>query len=551
MMGTARTTGWGSRRFVRLFAPGLAGGVLISLLWSGAAFVWAQDQRGDTPTFHVTDPKYATMIVARVGPISITAQQFLLSYEFGPAFAKRQKNSRQKYLEFMINEKLLALDAADRGARSSPQVRRSVAEIEGDLATEELYRDDILSKVRISDPELTAAMAEQRVHYSLRWLYAPTKEEIDSLRETLARGVPYESLYRMQLASFAGTDLRSWETTRFQLRNQRPAIAAAVDTLKPSVPSPPIEGPDGWYIMMLRDITFDAIVTDADAVKERYDAQRALTQRKADTLSDAYVNGIMSEHAPVIEPKTFGLLVAYLTQLWVPADRRMSWDLGRSLDHEMLLAAIADIDRFGDQPLVRMKDSDVLLKRFLSWYRARDQILKLRTTSLFAFESSLQGLVWRMVRDGLLIDRATARGFQKRESVSTQKKWWEEKVLYTLEKNALSDSMRADEWLLRGYYKEHLRSYRTPKGDTMTFALARDEVKKDWSSAELTRRLLHRIIALKRKYPVEIRNDALMGLPVENESDPRAVDVYVAKTGGTFPHPAFPTIDFDWQRWSR
>ena len=96
MMGTARRMGWGSRRSVRLFAPGLAVGVLVSLLWSGAASVRAQDQQGDTPTLHVTDPKYATMIVARVGPISITAQQFLLSYEFGPAFAKRQKNSRQK-----------------------------------------------------------------------------------------------------------------------------------------------------------------------------------------------------------------------------------------------------------------------------------------------------------------------------------------------------------------------------------------------------------------------------------------------------------------------
>lgn len=547
MMGTACKTG--SRRSVRFFVPGLAVGVLVSLLWSGAAFVWAQGQRGDTPILHVTDPKYATVIVARVGPISISAQQFLLSYEFGPAFAKRHKNSRQKYLEFMINEKLLALDAADRGARSAPQVRRSVAEIEKDLATEELYSDDILSKIRITDAELQAAMADQRVHYSLRWLYGSTKEKIERVKAMLARGAPFDSLYRMQSAGSDGKDIRSLETTRFQLRNQRPAIAAAVDTLKPSFPSAPIEGPDGWYIMILRDITYDAIATDADAIKGRYDAQRALTQRKADSLSDAYVNRIMSEHAPIIDPKTFGLLSAYLAQLWVPAERRMSWDLGRLLDHDMFLAAITDIDRFGDKSLVRLKDRHILLKQFLSWYRARDKILKLRTTSLYAFESSLQALVWRMVRDGLLIEQAIGRGLQRRETVRAQKEWWEEKVLYTLEKNALSDSIRMDETLLRKFYQEHLRSYRTTKGDTMTFADARDAVKKDWSSAQLNGRLLHRIIALKGKYPVEINNDVLMSLPVNNENDPRTVDVYVGKTGGTFPHPAFPTIDYDWQAW--
>ena len=549
MMGTARKPGQWPRRSVSLFASGLAAGVLAGFLFGGACPSRAQDQQRDTSIVPIVDPKYATMTVARVGPINITAQQFLLSYEFGPAFAKRRKDSRQKYLEFMIYEKLLALDAADRGARSSPQFRRSVAEITGDLVTEELYKDDILRKVRVTGAELREAMADQRVRYSLRWLYAPTKEEIDRIRDTLALGVTFDSLFRRQGTGPGGTGLHSRETTRFQLRNERPLIAAAVDTLKPSVPSPPIEGPDGWYIMSLNDITFDAIATDADAAKEQYDARRALTQRKADRLSDAYVNTIMSDHAPVIEPKTFGLLSAYLAQLWVPADQRTSWDLGRSLDREMSLAAIINIDRFGDQPLVRMKDRQVLLSRFLSWYRARDKILKLQTTSLYAFESSLEGLVWQMVRDGLLIERATGRGLQKRESVRSQKKWWEEKILYTLEKNALSDSINVNEGLLRKYYQEHQRTYRTPKGDTLTFADARDEVKKDVYAGELTRRLLHRIIALKRKYPVEIRKDVLLTLPVDDESEPRAVDVYFAKTGGTFPHPAFPTIDYDWQAW--
>jgi hypothetical protein len=41
----------------------------------------------------------------------------------------------------------------------------------------------------------------------------------------------------------------------------------------------------------------------------------------------------------------------------------------------------------------------------------------------------------------------------------------------------------------------------------------------------------------------------LSDLPVANESDPRAIDVYFAKKGGTFPHPAFPAIDYDWQSW--
>jgi len=36
---------------------------------------------------------------------------------------------------------------------------------------------------------------------------------------------------------------------------------------------------------------------------------------------------------------------------------------------------------------------------------------------------------------------------------------------------------------------------------------------------------------------------------VENEPDARAIDTYFAKKGGTFPRPAFPTIDYEWQGW--
>jgi hypothetical protein len=57
------------------------------------------------------------------------------------------------------------------------------------------------------------------------------------------------------------------------------------------------------------------------------------------------------------------------------------------------------------------------------------------------------------------------------------------------------------------------------------------------------------LLALRRKYPVQIFDEVLRNLPVENENDPKAIDVYVAKKSGTFPHPAFPTIDVDWQGW--
>ena len=59
--------------------------------------------------------KIKNEIVASVGPINITTDEFYYSYEFGPAFVKREKDSKERYLKYMINEKLLALDGYSRG----------------------------------------------------------------------------------------------------------------------------------------------------------------------------------------------------------------------------------------------------------------------------------------------------------------------------------------------------------------------------------------------------------------------------------------------------
>jgi len=101
---------------------------VVALLSYGAS---PQEKPGPGRHFPVTDPKNFTRVVATVGPIEITAQEFLLSYEFGPAFTKRRKESRQRYLEFMVNEKLLALDARAHGLQNSARVAGSLEELEG------------------------------------------------------------------------------------------------------------------------------------------------------------------------------------------------------------------------------------------------------------------------------------------------------------------------------------------------------------------------------------------------------------------------------------
>ncbi len=516
---------------------------------SPLSLVARQGIGADTLMLPAEDTSFAKAIVARVGPKTITGKEFLLAYEFGPAFPKREKDSKRRFLGYMINEKLLALDAEEQGGDAQGTVIRSVGEIVHDLATEELYRQDVLRKVHIGREELREAVAAQRVHYSLRWIYAPTQERIEAYHVRLAKGETFDTVFHAALGDSVTPDDRSWETTRFKLATTRPEIARVADTLKPGRPSAPIEGPDGWYILSVGNIVIDAVTTETDAAQQLRSAKEVLTQHEADSLSDIYVDRIMRGHAPVIERQTFGILCAALSQVWLPEELRKSMFSVLPVDREILLAAATDPRRYAKEPLVTMNDRAVTLGRFLSWYDARSTLVKLRATSVSAYQRSLEQLVWQMVRDGLLIERAEKRHLDKSPAVREQKAWWKDKILFAFEKQKMSETITATDSLLSGYYQTHRARYARELGDTVSYGGALDNVRRDYVSEQMRARMLHRLLALRRKYPVNIADDVLAALPVDSENDPRAIDVYFAKKGGTFPHPAFPTIDYDWQTW--
>ena len=499
--------------------------------------------------FPVSDPKNFKTVIATVGDIDITAQEFLLSYEFGPSFPKRRKDSRKTFLDFMINEKLLALDAAAKGLSDAALVTRSLQELEGDMATEELFKDDVMPLVHVSAAELNEGVRDERTHYALRWIYTPEERDAQQIERQLRQGVSFDSLYQRQMHPPVKSDDRSLESTRFKLRRANALFARVVDSLRVRRPSHPLRAPDGYYIVSLDSSWRDVLITGSEGAKLMGDARQILEQEKSDSISSRYVRRIMLENNPVIVRRTFDKLQAYLGSLWADPDRYASWDLTKRFRDEGDSVDVKRIDDYGEDTLVTLKRKGVSLKEFLVWYRARDTYFRLNTTSRPAFFLSVEDLVWRMVRDKLLIARAYKRKLQDRDIVKRQMKWWKDKVLFGIEKRTLEGTITLSDSLCRSYYGEHTRDYLDTALVAQPYERVQEQVRKDCYELELQKRLLHTVLALKRKYPVRVHEDLLNSLPVDQENEPRAIDVYTVKKGGTFPHPAFPTIDYDWQKW--
>ncbi|MCG3155946.1 MAG: hypothetical protein DKINENOH_02554 [bacterium] len=490
-----------------------------------------------------------TVVIARVGNLDITAEEFLLSYEFGPAFVKKHGKPVERYLDFMINEKLLALDGYALGFAKDQEVATMLTEIEGDLATEELYRDDILSQVVIDEKELVQAIDKERIHLELKWLFAAGRADLAKYLAQLSQGAPFDTLFQQQLNDSVQIGNRSLATTRFRLEDSNPEMAQVVDTLSYGKVSPPIAAPDGFYLVKVTNKWTNAIMTQTEHAELKQAVLRALRQRQADALSDRYVNDLMRNQNPVIDRQTFNILRALVGKTVLSPEKYQDWNLTGKLMSEAGPLDSLDMERYRNQTLVRLQNDNLLLGDFWTWYQARHAYIRFDSDSPQRFFASLKQMVWRSVRDKLLIDRARQRGLQERLTVRRQKQWWEEKLVYARMKQEMLDAIRLTEEQAKHFYQQKLRQYRDQTGKTLPYEKVTDQVRQDCYAEALARNLFRAVNVLKNKYPVQVNRAALEALPIEAAPDLKSFDLITAKKGGTFPRPATPTIDFDWKLW--
>ncbi len=251
-----------------------------------------------------------------------------------------------------------------------------------------------------------------------------------------------------------------------------------------------------------------------------------------DQLSDEYVNQLLIENDPVIMRKSFNLLRSYIGLYTLSKEKYDLWILSDKLNRALDELNVTK-ENIGQTILVEMNDGIILLEEFLVWYRNRSQYIKFNKTNLQSFSSSVESLVWRMVRDKLLTVQAYKRNFQQTESSIKQSKWWKDKIVYSAVKKSIVESIEMEEKEVRYNSLESL------------------DVKSNEEkiNTEITRRLFLKLNELKSEYDVEINKDVLTKINVSEENNPRAIDFYTVKKGGLIPRTPYPTIDFEWINW--
>ena len=474
--------------------------------------------------FSSLDSAKGNLILAEAGGRKITVKEFLCGYEFGPSFPKKTKNSKEVYLDYLINEKLLAADGYNHMVDTLPVVKDNLYGIESDVATEELFKAEVMKGVKISDDDINAAIGKKLTTIELKWLFAPDKDSLRFFVDRIASGLSFDSLFRLQLNDSVYESQRQWKTDYFNLQQKSSMIAGLIKNRKVGSISSPVKGADGWYIFKIINIWKETLPNESELVQLKEKSFRVLQKTQMDSLSDEYVKKIFVDQNPQIIGKTFELLRIFLAKNEVDSDKFKEWKLDDKVAYFQQQADSLKKD-LGSLVLVEMKKGSYSFNDFIDWLRYRELAIKFNKTDFNSFSGSVESLIWRMFRDNSLTQIAYSKGFQNSNEVREQIRWWKDKIVYAIVRDEIINSGELVNT------KESFKYENKPLSD------------------DANKKLLHKVIALKQKYKISINKELLDEIKVENENDPKAIDVYTVKKGGIFPHPAFPTIDLMWQNW--
>lgn len=469
-------------------------------------------------------------IVASIDKINITAEEFFYNYEFGPSFTRRQKDSKEVHLNFMINEKLLALEGIKNGLLENQETKSIYNDITADLATEELFKDEILSKVKISDDEINKIVNQKKTDLEIKWIYSTDKNVIDNIAELLQNEILFDSLFYNQINDSVFIDQRSMKISEFDLNKKNPTLANIIDTMKVGELTNPIIIEDGWYIIKFENKIIDLITPKSEIDKLRKEAKEALRKYKMDSLSDTYVNEILFNSKPTIKRDGFNILRSYLGKYILSKEIYDEWQLDDKLETALDNLGLSKDDKYPGIVLIESADINVNLDDFIYWYKNRELYIKFDKNSLQDFSLSLENLVWQMLRDDLLTDIAKDKKYFEKDWVKQQSQWWKEKIAYSSLRNDYANSIMLE-------HSEISKQENKENADAEKMSL------------ELSKKLLHKILQLKKEIKVNINKVVLNKINVSTEEDRKAIDFYSIKKGGLIPRPAYPSIDNEWAKW--
>ena len=265
--------------------------------------------------------------IARAGSLYISEQEFLERYELLPWQYRNRKNnveeSKLVFLYSLVAEKLLAQEALAHHVDRDSMVQNAVNGIKKMLARDQLYREEVSSKVTITGEEVRKALVDAKRQLALSFLYFEDSSVAAFVRSQLKNCRQFNRFQvDTSMAVLRDTATLSWGEAEA-------SIEQAAFRLKKGECSPVVGASTGFYILHVDNDVPNTFYTSMQPQVLFERVETKLRLRKERARLDAFLDDVLKAKTGFSLPRPFKSLAKILTDLWkneTPASEKMVTD---------------------------------------------------------------------------------------------------------------------------------------------------------------------------------------------------------------------------------
>jgi hypothetical protein len=385
-------------------------------------------------------------VLARAGTLYVSEQEFLERYELLPwQYRNRANNTEESKLVFLyalVAEKILAQDALARHIDQDSMYQQAVAGIKKMLARDQLYREEVSNKIKISKGEVQKAIIDAKRQIFLSFLYFEDSTDAAFVRKQL-KNCTFFHRYHIDTTMAVLRDT----ATLFWGEAEAP-IEQAAFRLKKGECSPIVKASTGFYILHVDKDLPNAyyISMQPQVLFERVESKLRL--RKEKERLDEYLQDILKTKVGFSLPRPFTTLAKALTDAWkneTPESETMITD-------SLLEVLFTRCHSILQDSMVIVGSScwtaeDVLI-------RLRGKVFKIDPSRTTGIAAQLNNHIRILVGQELLADEALSRKLDERWSVSKELDVWRQQILAKYEEMDLQRNVQVSDQEVFQYLSE-------------------------------------------------------------------------------------------------
>lgn len=313
----------------------------------------------DDDPLPVADLPSATT-VASAGERSIDWRLLQRSFQLDARWQRGQTREAayRRQLDYLIDQKLLAQEALANGALQDPALAGYLAAIQEKEMIKELYHREVASRVEISEETYRRAYGYSKKKVQFEYITTPDLPRAQDYLQQLRRQPLGDIMLKDPATDEKGV------SAMFGFGDVAEELEPLVFELGAQETGGPVEVDGNYMVVKVIDGRVEKFMSEIDYATEKSRIERIIFERRAEGISNAYIESLLKDENVRINPRAFTPLAQKFAE--IVENKTSAEPFPIHVSDRELHTVQAQLAELGDAVLVSFNAGQLTVKEFLT-----------------------------------------------------------------------------------------------------------------------------------------------------------------------------------------